>query len=56
MTVRERVFACRLMERIDSYEKYSEQIGLSGALVKNEITKRESIHITKENNNPHQQI
>ena len=45
MTVRERVFASRLMERIDSSEKYSDEIGLSGVLVKNEISKH---RLTKE--------
>lgn len=39
MTVRERVFASRLIERIDSCDMYAVQIGLSGNLNKNKDNK-----------------
>lgn len=39
MTVRERVLASRLIERVDCCDSYANQIGLCGTLSKNEKSK-----------------
>lgn len=56
MTVRERVFASRLIERIENNDIYTDQIGLSGSLVNHKNSKkplaeykRKNYTVTKEN-------
>lgn len=47
MTVRERVLASRLIERIDGFNGYAEEIGLSGEMSK--IKKKKNINSSIDN-------